>query len=119
MDYVSLGLGIVIGGLLAGISVFAFFGRKTTSESEFEIVRLQTQLEEQQKHATEMQERMNETFAKISLETVNQNSKSFLQIAETSFAPLKSEYDKAQKLMHELEAKRVGAYAAACNKKYC
>ena len=77
MDYLPLGLGILLGVLLGGIGIFAFFGRKTEANDEMEIVRLKTQLEEQQKHAVEMQERMNETFAKISQETVEQNSKSF------------------------------------------
>jgi len=71
MEYEPLGLGILIGGLLAGIATFAYFSRKTTGgDSEIEVVRLKTQLEEQQKHATEMQQRMNETFAKISQEAI-------------------------------------------------
>ena len=81
MDYLSLGLGILIGILLGGVGIFAFFGRNSTGKTDVEVIRLQTQLEEQQKHAAQMQERMNETFAKISQETVEQNSKSFLQLA--------------------------------------
>ena len=110
MDYLSLGLGILIGMLIGGIGIFAFFGRKTAGSGEIEIVKLKTQLEEQQKHAVEMQERMNETFAKISQETVEQNSKSFLQLAETKFAPFKDLLNKTQASVQDLETKRVKAY---------
>ena len=110
MDYLPLGLGILLGVLLGGVGIFAFFGRKTEANDEIEIVRLKTQLEEQQKHALEMQERMNETFAKISQETVDQNSKSFLQLAETKFAPFKELLNKTQASVQDLETKRVKAY---------
>ncbi|HIB00776.1 MAG TPA: hypothetical protein EYO31_02520 [Phycisphaerales bacterium] len=60
MDYVNLGLGIVIGCFLGGIAVFAFLGRKSDKSNEVELVRLQTQLEEQKKYAKEMQLRMND-----------------------------------------------------------
>lgn len=111
MDYLSLGLGILIGAVIAGIGVYAFFARKTRGDGEIEIVRLQTQLEEQKKYADEFQERMSDTFAKISQETVNQNSKSFLQLAQSSFAPIKENLDKTQQFVKELEAKRTHAYA--------
>ena len=75
MDYVSLGLGILIGCFLGGIAVFAFFGRKTEGDEKIELAVLQTQLKEQKKHAREMQERMNETFATISQQAIDQNSK--------------------------------------------
>ncbi|MBC8200976.1 MAG: DNA recombination protein RmuC [Planctomycetes bacterium] len=111
MDYLSLGMGILIGCFLGGIAVFAFIGRKTGNSSELEIVRLQTQLEEQKKSADAMLERLNETFAKISQETVDKNSSTFLQLAETKFAPLKEQFAKTEKLTRELEAKRIEAYA--------
>ena len=83
MEYLSLILGIGIGCFLGGIAVYAFFGRrKVGHDGALEIVRLQTQLEEQKKYADEMQERMNETFAKISQDTVDQNSKNFLQLEQ-------------------------------------
>ena len=110
MDYLSLGLGIVIGCFLGGIAVFAFFGRKSSEDGELEIVRLQTQLEAQEKHAKEMRDRMNESFAKISQETVDQNSKNFLQLAETKFAPFKELLSKTQQSVQDLETKRVKAY---------
>ncbi|MBC8203745.1 MAG: DNA recombination protein RmuC [Planctomycetes bacterium] len=110
MDYLSLGLGIVIGCFLGGIAVFAFFGRKSSEDGELEIVRLQTQLEAQEKHAKEMRDRMNESFAKISQETVDQNSKNFLQLAETKFAPFKELLSKTQLSVQDLETKRVKAY---------
>ena len=111
MDYLSLGLGILIGCFLGGIAVYAFFGRKTEGNEQIELIRLQTQLEEQQKHALEMRERMNEAFAKISQETVDQNSKNFLQLAETKFAPFKELLNKTQQSVQDLETKRVKAYA--------
>ena len=111
MVYLSLGLGILIGCFLGGIAVYAFFGRKTGGDEHIELIRLQTQLEEQKKHALEMRERMNETFAKISQETVDQNSKSFLQLAETKFAPFKELLSKTQQSVQDLETKRVKAYA--------
>jgi DNA recombination protein RmuC len=112
MEYLSLILGIVIGCFLGGIAVYALLGRKTGGhDGALEIVRLQTQLEEQKKYADEMQERMNETFAKISQETVDQNSKNFLQLAQSTFTPIKENLDKTQKLTNELEAKRIEAYA--------
>ena len=77
MDYTHLGLGIVIGCFLGGIAVFAFLGRKPNKSNDVELMRLQTQLEEQKKHAKEMQERMNDAFATISQQAINQNSKSF------------------------------------------
>jgi DNA recombination protein RmuC len=110
MEYISLGLGILIGCFLGGIAVFAFLGRKSGGDENLELVRLQTQLEEQKKHAAEMRERMNEAFAKISQETVDQNSKSFLQLAETKFAPFKELLSKTQQSVQDLETKRVKAY---------
>jgi len=110
MDYLSLGLGILIGVLLGGVGIFAFFGRNSTGKTDVEVIRLQTQLEEQQKHAAQMQERMNETFAKISQETVDQNSKSFLQLAETKFAPFKELLSRTQASVQDLETKRIKAY---------
>ncbi len=110
MDYLSLGLGILIGCFLGGIAVFAFLGRKSGGDENLELVRLQTQLEAQEKHAAEMRERMNEAFAKISQETVDQNSKSFLQLAETKFAPFKELLSKTQQSVQDLETKRVKAY---------
>ena len=111
MDYVSLGLGILIGCFLGGVTVFAFFGRKTEGGENIELAVLQTQLQEQKKHAKEMQERMNETFAAISQQAIDQNSKSFLQLAETKFAPFKELLHKTQLSVAELESKRVKAYA--------
>ncbi|HIN84405.1 MAG TPA: DNA recombination protein RmuC, partial [Phycisphaerales bacterium] len=111
MEYLSLGLGMLIGCFLGGIAVYAFFGRKTEGNEHIELIRLQTQLEEQKKHALEMRERMNETFAKISQETVDQNSKNFLQLAETKFAPFKELLSKTQQSVQDLETKRVKAYA--------
>ena len=110
MDYLNLGLGILIGILLGGVGIFAFFGRNSTGKTDVEVIRLQTQLEEQQKHAAQMQERMNETFAKISQETVDQNSKSFLQLAETKFAPFKELLSRTQASVQDLETKRIKAY---------
>jgi DNA recombination protein RmuC len=110
MEYISLGLGILIGCFLGGIAVFAFLGRKSGGDENLELVRLQTQLEAQEKHAAEMRERMNEAFAKISQETVDQNSKSFLQLAETKFAPFKELLSKTQQSVQDLETKRVKAY---------
>ena len=110
MDYLSLGLGILIGCFLGGIAVFAFLGRKSGGDEQLELIRLQTQLEAQEKHAAEMRERMNEAFAKISQETVDQNSKSFLQLAETKFAPFKELLSKTQQSVQDLETKRVKAY---------
>jgi DNA recombination protein RmuC len=111
MDYDTLGIGILLGVMLGGIIAFALFGRKTGGNAELEIVRLQTQIEEQKKNADAMQSRLHETFAKISQEAIDQNSKSFLHLAETRFAPLKAELDKTQKLTNELEVKRIEAYA--------
>ena len=111
MEYLSLGLGMLIGCFLGGIAVYAFFGRKTEGNEHIELIRLQTQLEEQKKHALEMRERMSETFAKISQETVDQNSKNFLQLAETKFAPFKELLSKTQQSVQDLETKRVKAYA--------
>jgi hypothetical protein len=53
MEYISLGLGILIGCFLGGIAVFAFLGRKSGGDENLELVRLQTQLEAQEKHAAE------------------------------------------------------------------
>jgi len=50
MEYLSLGLGMLIGCFLGGIAVYAFFGRKTGGDEHIELIRLQTQLEEQKKH---------------------------------------------------------------------
>lgn len=111
MDYLSLGLGILIGAVIAGIGVYAFFARKTGGDGELEVVRLKTQLEEQQKHAAELQERMNETFAKLSQDALDKNSDRFLQHAETKFAPFKDLLNKAQSSVADLESKRVQAYS--------
>ena len=112
MDYVTLGLGIVIGGLLAGIAVFALFSReKTDHGGEMEVVRLKTKLEEQQKHATELQNRMNETFAKISQEAIQKNSTTFLQTAKLQFAPFEKLLEETKTHVRELELKREKAYA--------
>ncbi len=111
MDYVALGLGIVIGGLLAGIAVFASFSKKKTGRGdEMEVVRLKTKLEEQQKHATELQNRMNETFAKISQDAIQKNSVSFLQTAKLQFAPFEKLLEETKSHVRELELKREKAY---------
>lgn len=110
MDYLSLGLGILIGGLLAGIGVFAYFSRKTIGGGEFEVIRLKTQLEEQQKHAAQMQQRMNETFAKISQEAIEKNSTAFLQTAKLQFAPFEKLLEETKTHVRELELKREKAY---------
>ena len=111
MDYLSFGLGILIGGLLTGIGVFAYFSRKTTGGGEIEIIRLKTQLEEQQKHAAQMQQRMNETFAKISQEAIQKNSTAFLQTATLQFAPFEKLLEETKTHVRELELKREKAYA--------
>jgi len=111
MEYVSLGLGILIGCFLGGFAVFALIGRKTENAGEIEIVRLKTQLEAQEAHAREMQERLNETFAAISQQAIDQNSKSFLQLAETKFAPFRDLLNKTQNSVQALETKRVKAYS--------
>ena len=112
MDYLSLILGLGIGCALGGLIVFVIFGRKSTAnESNDELIRLQTRLEEQQKHANELQERMNETFAKISQDAIDQNTKNFFQIAMEKFAPIKENLDKTQLFVKELETKRTHAYA--------
>ena len=133
MDLAPLGLGFLIGAAIAGLAVFAFFGRKSAgsdeairrlehecdelkgrleqvAQSERQVVELQTRLEEQQKHATELQQRMAETFAKISQETVDTNSKAFLELAATKFEPFKELLNKTQISVQELESKRVEAY---------
>ena len=133
MDFLYLGLGFIVGGLLGGFAVLAWIGRKsardgeavrrleqerdelkkhlkTIESSEMQVVELQTRLEEQQKHATELQQRMSETFAKISQETVDTNSKQFLELAATKFEPLKELLNKTQVSQQELETKRVAAY---------
>lgn len=113
MDYVSLGLGILIGGLLAGIAVFAYFNRKTKgSNGEIEIVRLKTKLEEQQKHATALRERMNETFATLSQEAIEKNSTTFLQTAKLQFAPFEKLLEETKTHVRDLEIKREKAYAS-------
>ncbi len=113
MDYASLGLGILIGGLLAGIAVFAYFSRKTEGAGgELEVVRLKTQLEEQQRHATELQERMNETFAKLSQEAIEKNSNTFLQTAKLQFAPFEKLLEETKTHVRDLELKREKAYAS-------
>jgi DNA recombination protein RmuC len=112
MDYVPLGLGILIGGLLSGIATFAYFSRKTKGTGgELEIVRLKTQLEEQQKHAAELQERMNETFAKLSQEAIEKNSSTFLQTAKLQFAPFEKLLEETKTHVRDLELKREKAYA--------
>ena len=111
MDYVSLGLGMLIGCFLGGIVVFAFFGRKTEGGEQIEIVRLKTLIEAKEKHDKEMKERMHETFATISQQAIDQNSKSFLHLAETKFAPFKDLLNKTQTSVQDLETKRVKAYA--------
>ncbi|MDG1137013.1 MAG: DNA recombination protein RmuC [Phycisphaerales bacterium] len=110
MDYLSLGLGLLIGCFLGGIAVFAFFGRKTEGDGQIEIVRLKAQLEAQEKHAKEMQVRVNETFANISQQIFDQNSNRFLQLAETKFNPFKELLDKTRTSAQDIETKRVQAY---------
>ncbi len=133
MDFTALGLGFIVGGLLCGFAVFSWIGRKSARDSEAvrrlemerselkqhiesiatsekQVVELQTRLEEQQKHATELQERMAETFAKISQETVDVNSKAFLELAATKFEPFKELLNKTQVSQQDLETKRVKAY---------
>ena len=133
MELAPLGLGFLIGAALAGMAVFPFFGRKSAgsdeairrlehecdelkgrlelvAQSERQVVELQTRLEEQQKHAVALQERMAETFAKISQETVDTNSKAFLELAATKFEPFKELLNKTQISVQDLESKRVEAY---------
>ena len=110
MDFTALGLGIFIGALLAGIVFFALWSRKSAGSSELEVAKLQTKLEEQQKHAEETLNRMSDTFAKISQETVDNNSKTFLQLANTKFEPFKELLNKTQLSVQDLETKRVKAY---------
>jgi DNA recombination protein RmuC len=57
-----------------------------------------------------MKERMHETFATISQQAIDQNSKSFLHLAETKFAPFKDLLNKTQTSVQDLETKRVKAY---------
>jgi len=137
MEPISIGLGIVIGGLLTGISVFAYLGRKAARDAEAirrleeqrsgldqelaevrtqaasfdrQVAELETRLDEQQKRSGEIRERMVETFAKISQATVDSNSKTFLQLATTKFEPFKEMLNKTQTAVQELETKRVKAY---------
>jgi DNA recombination protein RmuC len=110
MDYVSLGLGILIGCFLGGIAVFAFLGRKSGGDEKIENIRLQTQLEEKEKHILEMQEKLKETFAAISQEAIQKNSESFLQTAKLQFAPFEKLLEETKTHVRELELKREKAY---------
>ena len=133
MDFTGLGLGFLIGGLLCGTGVFALIGRNSARDgeavrrleqerdelkkhleaiesSEKQVVELQTRLEEQQKHATELQERMAETFAKISQDTALTNSKQFLELATTQFAPFEKLLNQTKLATEQLELKRTEAY---------
>ncbi len=110
MDYLSLGLGIMIGCFLGGIAVFGFFGRKKEGNEQIELVRLQTQLEEREKHILEMQERLSETFAVISEEAIQKNSASFLQTAKLQFAPFEKLLEETKSHVRDLELKRERAY---------
>ena len=110
MDYVSLGLGIVIGCFLGGIAVFAFFRQKMTGSHDIELVRLQTQLDEKEKHLKEMEERLRETFAAISQEAIKKNSESFLQTAKLQFAPFEKLLEETKTHVRDLELKREKAY---------
>ncbi len=110
MDYVSLVLGILFGCFLGGIAVFAFLGRKSEGGDKIENVRLKTQLEEQKKHAQEMQERLNETFAVLSQEAIQKNSATFLQTAKLQFAPFEKLLEETKSHVRELELKREKAY---------
>ena len=112
MDYVSLGLGILIGAAIAGIGVYAFFSRKTGGDEELEIVRLKTQLEEQQKHAEEMQNKVSETFAKLSQEAIAANSNTFLETATLKFAPFEKLLEETKTHVRDLELKREKAYVS-------
>lgn len=133
MDFLTLSIGICIGLCVGGFAVSAFLAKKTAianesarhlererdelkqhleviQSSEKEVVELQTRLEEQQKHASDLQKRMAETFAKISHDTVSENSKAFLELASTKFEPFKELLQKTQVAQQELETKRVKAY---------
>ena len=119
MDFLTLSIGICIGLCVGGFAVSAFLAKKTAianesarhlererdelkqhleviQSSEKEVVELQTRLEEQQKHASDLQKRMAETFAKISHDTVSENSKAFLELASTKFEPFKELLQKTQ-----------------------
>jgi DNA recombination protein RmuC len=111
MDYVTLGLGILIGCFLGGIAVFAFLGRKTDGDEKIENVRLQAQLEEKERHIQEMQEKLHETFAVISQEAIKKNSESFLQTAKLQFAPFEKLLEETKTHVRDLEIKREKAYA--------
>ena len=133
MDFLTLSIGICIGLCVGGLAVSGFLAKKTAvanesarhlererdelkqhleaiQSSEKEVVELQTRLEEQQKHASDLQQRMAETFAKISHDTVSENSKAFLELASTKFEPFKELLQKTQVAQQELETKRVKAY---------
>ena len=133
MGFTELGIGFIVGGLLGGFAVLAWIGRKSARDgeavrrleaerdelkqhlaaivsSEKEVVELQTRLEEQQKHATDLQERMAETFAKISQDTALTNSKQFLELATTQFAPFEKLLNQSKLATEQLESKRVEAY---------
>ena len=61
-----------------------------------------TRQEEQEKHFIELQTRMEETFAKLSKDSLSSNSKEFLQLAQTRFAPLKELLEQSNKTSIEL-----------------
>ena len=125
--------GICTGILLGGFAALAWIGRKSARDgeavrrleherdelkqrlesiksSEKQVVELQTRLEEQQKHAGELQTRMAETFAKISQDTALTNSKQFLELATTQFAPFEKLLNQSKLATEQLESKRVEAY---------
>ena len=83
---------------------------ESIKSSEKQVVELQTRLEEQQKHAGELQTRMAETFAKISQDTALTNSKQFLELATTQFAPFEKLLNQSKLATEQLESKRVEAY---------
>jgi DNA recombination protein RmuC len=115
MDYVSLGLGIIIGCFLGGIAVFAFFRRKADGDANIDNIRLQTQLEEKEKYLSKMEERLRETFASISQDVVDKNSDRFLQKAKTEFAPIEKLLDDTKKYIRAIEIKRETAYSGLEN----
>ncbi len=101
MDFVTLGIGIVTGLCIGGFAASAFFGKKLAVEREATIAS-KTRQEEQEKHFTESQARMEETFAKLSQDSLSKNSTEFLRLAQTKFDPLKELLEKSNKTSIEL-----------------